>query len=229
MISSNASNLEPIPLPWDSIETVLLDMDGTLLDLHFDNYFWAEYLPRCYSKKYLMPIMESKVLLKSYSDEVKGQLQWYCLDYWSDKLNMDIAALKLEVGDKIAFRKNAVELLMFLRRMGKKVILATNAHPRTLELKLLKTDFRHYFNHLSSSHEIGFAKESQKYWSLMAEQYQFCSTKCLFIDDSPVILESAERYGIQWLLGICRPDSQKEMVDCAPYTGIQDFSQLILS
>ncbi|MCP4043692.1 MAG: haloacid dehalogenase, partial [Gammaproteobacteria bacterium] len=30
---------------WNSIHTVLLDMDGTLLDLHFDNQFWLEHVP----------------------------------------------------------------------------------------------------------------------------------------------------------------------------------------
>ena len=32
-------------LDWTSIDTVLLDMDGTLLDLRFDNWFWQEHVP----------------------------------------------------------------------------------------------------------------------------------------------------------------------------------------
>ncbi|HBT55971.1 MAG TPA: haloacid dehalogenase, partial [Pseudomonas sp.] len=32
-------------LNWNAIDTVLLDMDGTLLDLHFDNHFWLEHMP----------------------------------------------------------------------------------------------------------------------------------------------------------------------------------------
>ena len=28
-------------VPWDTIDTVLLDMDGTLLDLNYDNQFFA--------------------------------------------------------------------------------------------------------------------------------------------------------------------------------------------
>ncbi len=35
---------------WSQVDTVLLDMDGTLLDLHFDNRFWNEHLPRCYAQ-----------------------------------------------------------------------------------------------------------------------------------------------------------------------------------
>ena len=37
-------------LPWPDIDTVLLDMDGTLLDLHFDNHFWLELLPQRYAE-----------------------------------------------------------------------------------------------------------------------------------------------------------------------------------
>ncbi|HNG60363.1 MAG TPA: haloacid dehalogenase, partial [Cellvibrionaceae bacterium] len=38
-------------IPWQAIDTLLLDMDGTLLDLHYDNYFWLEYLPRAFAAK----------------------------------------------------------------------------------------------------------------------------------------------------------------------------------
>lgn len=31
---------------WKTIDTVLLDMDGTLLDLHFDNHFWLSLVPQ---------------------------------------------------------------------------------------------------------------------------------------------------------------------------------------
>ena len=37
-------------LPWHAIDTVLLDMDGTLLDLHYDNHFWMEHLPQRYAE-----------------------------------------------------------------------------------------------------------------------------------------------------------------------------------
>ncbi|MHB1015789.1 MAG: hypothetical protein ACYC2W_11000 [Desulfurivibrionaceae bacterium] len=36
-------------LDWQAIDTVLLDMDGTLLDRHFDDYFWEHYVPENYA------------------------------------------------------------------------------------------------------------------------------------------------------------------------------------
>ena len=32
-------------LNWSKIDTVLLDMDGTLLDLHYDSHFWLNVIP----------------------------------------------------------------------------------------------------------------------------------------------------------------------------------------
>ena len=38
-------------LPWSGIDTILLDMDGTLLDLHYDNHFWQVYVPEKFAEK----------------------------------------------------------------------------------------------------------------------------------------------------------------------------------
>jgi len=38
-------------IAWQEVDTVLLDMDGTLLDLAFDNYFWQKLVPETYGAK----------------------------------------------------------------------------------------------------------------------------------------------------------------------------------
>ncbi len=215
-----------ISLPWEAIDTVLLDMDGTLLDLHFDNYFWAEYIPVCYAEKHQLSLKESKQKLVAFFDRVKGQLEWYCLDYWSEKLSLDLEALKKNIDHKISFRPNVIEFLHFLKVQNKRIILATNAHPKTLELKLMRADFSAYFNELSSSHELGHPKEENIYWKILTKKYDIDASRCLFIDDSLPILRAANHFGIRYLLGISQPDLQKEDVDCSPYTSIRDFTQL---
>jgi putative hydrolase of the HAD superfamily len=37
-------------VPWQNIDTVLLDMDGTLLDLNYDNQIFGHLLPAAYAK-----------------------------------------------------------------------------------------------------------------------------------------------------------------------------------
>ena len=222
-----SSEHNAISLPWEKIDTVLLDMDGTLLDLHYDNHFWLEYLPLHYSQKHAIPLTESEKKLKDFSQAVKGTLNWYCLDYWQEKLGLDIVKLKSEVGHKIGFRNNAIEFLSFIQSLNKKIILATNAHPKAIELKLLRADFSRYFFALSSSHDLGYPKEEQRYWKLLTEKYEIDPERSLFIDDSLTILRSASDYGIAHVLGVATPDSQNEPIKCSPFTGIHDFSQLI--
>ena len=216
-----------INLPWEHIDTVLLDMDGTLLDLHFDNYFWLEFLPEYLAKQQNITLAQCKERLEKLSSDVKGTLDWYCLDYWSDLLSVDIPALKWQVSHKICFRPNTIEFLKSLQSRGKQVIMATNAHPKTLELKLLRADFKEYFDHLSSSHEIGFPKEELAYWSKLMERFDLKPQNCLFIDDSQSVLNMASEFGIGHILAIEQPDMAKKPVECAPYTGIQNFTQLI--
>jgi len=222
-----SSDYNAISLPWEKIDTVLLDMDGTLLDLHYDNHFWLEYLPLHYSQKHSISLNESEKQLKEFSQAVKGTLNWYCLDYWQEKLDLDIVKLKSEVDHKIGFRNNAIEFLRFIKSLDKKIILATNAHPKAIELKLLRADFSRYFFALSSSHDIGHPKEEQEYWEILTREYNINPKRSLFIDDSPTILRSAKNYGIGYVLGVATPDSQKEAIKCSPFTGIHDFSQLI--
>ncbi|MCF6193210.1 MAG: hypothetical protein L3J46_02620, partial [Kangiellaceae bacterium] len=156
------THLQPITIPWKEIDTVLLDMDGTLLDLHFDNYFWVDYIPRVYADSTGISFANSQKLVEGFSSDVMGTLDWYCLDYWSDKLALDIPLLKSRIAEKIKFRPNAELFLQSLGDKNKQVILATNAHPKALELKCLRADFRVYFDHLSSSHDLGYPKEEQE-------------------------------------------------------------------
>ena len=41
MAMTVASCLSVEGIDWTQLDTILLDMDGTLLDLEFDNHFWG--------------------------------------------------------------------------------------------------------------------------------------------------------------------------------------------
>lgn len=214
-------------IKWNAVDTVLLDMDGTLLDLGFDNYFWREYLPQVYADKNSLTLSQSKKALADNYYEVEGKLDWYCIDFWSERLKLDIEKLKYNVRERIALRPGAIHFLQFLKQQQKQVFLVTNAHPKSLDLKLLSVNFHHYFHDLVSSHELGHPKEDQSFWQSLHQKYHFQLDTTLFIDDNVKILNAAQEFGIKYLFGIAQPDLGRETIDCSPFEAIDDFAHFI--
>jgi putative hydrolase of the HAD superfamily len=216
-----------LPLPWHTIDTVLLDMDGTILDLHFDNYFWLTYLPQVFASANGLSFATAKQQLTEQFDAIRGTLDWYCLDYWSDTLKLDIAELKKTIAHKVAFRPQAEEFLQFLKQQQKHVFLVTNAHQKSLEIKLLNSQFHHYFDDLISSHQFAAPKEEQTFWQQLHQRLRFEKSKTLFIDDSLSILHSAQAFGIGFVLGIAQPDSQQPPRHLEPFYAIENFRDIM--
>jgi len=218
---------QAIPIDWQVIDTVFLDMDGTLLDLHFDNHFWLEHLPKRYAEKHQIPYEEASSFLMSHSDATQGSLNWYCLDHWTEELNMDIVALKHEVANKIAIRSNVIEFLIHLKKLDKHIVLLTNAHINSVNLKFSYVDIEKYFDDVITSHEIGLAKEEEGFWEALKKHKDFDKMKSLFIDDNFDVLDNARKFDIKHLLTISKPDSQKPIKEIRSYAAIDDYEQLI--
>ncbi len=214
-------------IPWHQIETVLLDMDGTLLDLHFDHYFWTEHLPQHYAAHHQVSLSQAKTRLGQLIRQAEGSLQWYCLDYWSQQVSLPVAALKHEVAHKIQTRPHTMAFLQFLQAEGKRVLLITNAHRASLQLKLACTDIAPYFAAIISSHDYGAPKESQAFWQALAAQEHFNPAHTLFVDDTPRILAAAATFGIGHLLCITQPDSQQPPNPPSAFLNAQDFHQVM--
>ncbi|MBO9482311.1 MULTISPECIES: GMP/IMP nucleotidase [Gammaproteobacteria] len=216
-------------IDWTKISTVLLDMDGTLLDLHFDNYFWQEYVPYKYAEKHGISLAKAKEELNPRFEQIYGKLQWYCLDYWAVELDLDIIAMKHEITHLISFRPYADGFLQNIRDHGKQVIMITNAHRDSLSLKLERLPMAHYFDKLISSHDYGYPKEEQSFWRALEDDIALDKKHALFIDDNIGILDSAKTYGIAELLAIRYPDSQKGPWDTGTYNAVEDFRELFIS
>lgn len=193
---------------WDTIDTVLLDMDGTLLDLHYDNYFWADHLPRRYAELKQLPLDDAQQQLEQHIRSLEGTLNWYCLDYWSSALEVDIGELKSEIKHKIKERPYTHEFLTFLKQTQKTVALVTNAHPIGLDIKLEQTQIGDYLDHIISSHQFQQPKEEQGFWHQLQAHLPFDPARTLFIDDNAAVLTAGRDYGIAYTLGIHQPDSQ---------------------
>ena len=212
---------------WQDIETVLLDMDGTLLDLHFDNHFWLQHVPLCYAKKHSLSSDEAhKRLMERYS-EVRGSLDWYCIDFWSRELSLDIEQLKHDIAEKISIRPDVVEFLSWLNKNEKRVVLVTNAHPASLNLKMDKTNLHVHFDKIINAHEIGQAKEEEGFWEKLQDYEAYSKQNTMLIDDNLEVLECAKQYGIQYCFGIHQPDSQGDAISSNRFIALNSFKEIL--
>jgi putative hydrolase of the HAD superfamily len=214
-------------IEWGNIETVLLDMDGTLLDLNFDNHFWLEFVPQRFAEKNNLTVGQAKQQLLPQFKAIEGTLEWYCLDYWSDILELDIIALKTEISALISVLPHVIEFLDVVKQSPRKLILVTNAHRQGLELKMQKTCLQPFFDHIISSHDYGYPKEDQRFWLQLQTKQTFDITKTLLVDDSLAALNSAKQYGIKYLVSVSKPDSMQAVRVIEHYPAIEDFRALI--
>ena len=214
-------------IDWNQIDNLFLDMDGTLLDLHFDNHFWLEHVPRRYAEARGLTLDAAKEQLYARYKSIEGTLEWYCIDHWSRELGLDIALLKQEVDHLIAVHPHVVEFLDAVRGSGRRVVLVTNAHQKSLALKLDRTRLGGYLDAAICSHDLGLPKEDAGFWERLRQQEPFDRERTLFVDDSPSVLASARQYGIRWLLRVLRPDTQGPLREAGGFDAIHDFSEVM--
>lgn len=214
-------------IDWPNIRTVLLDMDGVLLDLHYDNHFWMEYLPQAYAAKHGISDAHARATLHAGFNAARGSLPWYCLDHWSTQLNMDIPELKRELRHMIRMRPFALEFLRWLRSGPTEVLLVTNAHPETLRIKMGQVDITGWFDRIVISHDLNAPKEQQVFWERLHALHPFDPDTTLFIDDTEAVLDAAKRYGIKHLLTLLQPDSSAEMRLDTRFPGIHHFDEIM--
>ncbi len=214
-------------IDWQQIDKVFLDMDGTLLDLHFDNHFWLEHVPQRYAEARGISLEQAKQELFARYKDVEGTLEWYCVDHWSRELELDIVLLKQEVDHLISVHPHVVDFLDAMRRLGKKTLLVTNAHQKSLALKMERTRLVGYLDGVVCSHDLGYPKESEEFWKRLQQVEPFDNSRTLFVDDSPAVLHSAQRYGIEWLLMVLRPDTNGPVRTTEDFLAIHDFSEIM--
>ncbi len=212
---------------WQRVDTVLLDMDGTLLDLHFDNHFWQVHVPRRYGEKHGVSLEEAKEALFPRFRQAEGTLDWYCVDYWTRELGLDIALLKEEVNHLIAVHPHVIQFLDAVRAAKKHLSLVTNAHSKSLALKLRQTEIGRHFDAIICAHDLGLPKEHPPFWSKLQTLAPYAPERTLLIDDSLPVLRSARTYGIAQLLAVKHPDSKGPPKDHGEFDAIASFRDIL--
>lgn len=213
-------------ISWDTIDTVLLDLDGTLLDLRFDNHFWLEHVPRRYAEARGLLLEEAKRELKARYQAMEGRLEWYSVDFWTVELGLDIAALKEEVQHLIAPHPHAVDFLQRTIAAGRRAIVVTNAHPKSIRLKMRRTRLDAHVDRIICAHTLGFPKETVEFWRRFAEVEPFDADRTLLVEDSIAVLRTARAVGVRHLLAVRRPDSGEPERSITEFDSISSFAEL---
>ena len=205
----------------------MLDMDGTVLDLAYDNYVWKELVPEHYARISGISVDDARSRLFAKYEAIQGDIQWYCLDHWSERLGLDVLELHRGVYHRIDYLPGAQGFLQALREHEVRVLLVTNSHPDTLALKDEATGLAAYFDEIYTSHQFGFAKERQEFWHALREEEDFRREATLFVDDNRTVLHSAETYGLEMLVEISQPDTSEPARETAAYTGVPGVADLL--
>ncbi|MGC3982715.1 MAG: GMP/IMP nucleotidase [Steroidobacteraceae bacterium] len=212
---------------WLRIHTVLLDMDGTLLDLRFDNYFWTEFIPQRYGEVRGMTLADAQAELRPRFAACHGTLQWYCTDHWSRELGLNVAALKHEVREHIRFLPGAEAFLTAVRQMGRRMVLVTNAHLDACAVKFQHTGLEKYLDEVVSSHSLGYPKEHASFWPRLQDKLHLDKQAALFVDDNLPVLRAARDYGIGQVFAVASPDSTLPPRHIADFPAVMRVAELL--
>ncbi len=220
-------SVPPRPIiPWDRVDTVMVDMDGTLLDLAFDNFFWRELVPSRYARHRNVPEDEARRELAGRYKALEGTLEWYCIDYWSETLGLDIRALKWEHRERIQYLPKATEFLAAVRRRGKRLLLVTNAHPETLAVKVAQTGLDREVDSLISSHDYLSPKQNQAFWQRFLAGEDFDPERTVLIEDSLSVLRAASTFGLKFTVAIRCPDSGRPPRQISSFPAVDGVHEL---
>jgi putative hydrolase of the HAD superfamily len=215
------------PLDWSRIDHVLLDMDGTVLDLAFDTHFWLNLVPQRYAQVRGIAVGQARRELEPHFSGLQGRLEWYCLDHWSRLTGLDLAAMKAEVRERIAILPGSEAFLDAVRGSGRSLWLVTNAHRDSWQLKMAHTGLGGHFDRILCAHDFGAPKEDARFWPALRAQHDFDPERALFVDDSLAVLRAARAYGFGAVWAIRHPDSSQPKRVIEEFEAVDRLGELL--
>ncbi len=214
-------------IDWTKIDDVLIDMDGTLLDLSFDNWFWGQLIFERHASCHHQSLKKSRDKLIPLFKCKAGTIDWYCIEYWTNILGFDIEALTKEVSHRIKWRPGAIEFLNALKKRGIQTTLATNAHPKVIKIKDEQVGILEHVDRVFSSHQCGWSKESQNFWMALEKSMPFNRDKSIFFDDSEPVLNAAHVHGIKSVIAMSQADCTQPVQNKTRFCGITHFQEVM--
>lgn len=214
-------------VPLSDIDYVLLDLDGTLLDKYFDDYFWGHLVPEKYAEKKDMSFGRAREELYTIYKSHEKTLKWTDLDFWSREFDLDIPALKEQLRHLIDVHPHVEHFLTEMRRMGKEIHLLTNAHWKSVKLKFRETGIGRHFDSVITSNELGAPKEWPEFWDMARKEAGFDPARSLFVDDTEDVLHTARDYGIKYVVFKGRSSSMVDPAISEHFLSITDFDDFL--
>ncbi|MEZ7818395.1 MAG: HAD superfamily hydrolase (TIGR01509 family) [Candidatus Azotimanducaceae bacterium] len=214
-------------LDWDSIDTVFLDMDGTLLDLNYDNQVWSHIVPAALAEARQIPIDQARQFLGKHMSSLLGTMPFYSFSYWSEFTGLDIMQLHQTATAHIDYLPGAKDFLTDLKNSNKQTFIATNADRKGFNLKHQCTGLGDYVDGVVSSHDFAVPKEQQEFWRALQQQHPFDPARTLFLDDTPRVLDAAATFGIRENWAILNPDSQKPLREKTLHPAVNNCAELL--
>ena len=212
---------------WSEVDTVLLDMDGTLIDLHFDNFLWNQRLPELIAAMRGIGVAAAREQLYAHMRREPRPLDFYCLDYWTRYAGLDVVELHRELAHLIAYRANASRFVRAVRASGRRAVLVTNAHPKSLAVKDARLNLTAELDAHYSAHAFGYPKQCREFWSALAGRDPYDPTRTLVIDDDTGVLRTARENGIEQLLCVAQPDSRAPQRSALPFPALGNFEEIM--
>ncbi|WP_225879265.1 HAD family hydrolase [Isorropodon fossajaponicum symbiont] len=105
---------------------------------------------------------------------------------------LGIAKLKEDAAHLIQIHPFVLDFLVQAKQHKKRIYLVTNAHRKTIQLKMRITNLAQYFDAIISSHDYNMAKEEQDFWHQLNKAIHLNKQKSIFFDDSLSVLNATK-------------------------------------
>lgn len=212
---------------WSAIDTVLLDLDGTLLDQAYDNHIWRDLIPQRFAVLRGLDLQAAYEEIGRLFEGRSGTLDWYDIDYWTRTLGVDVGALHREVRSHVAWLPGSRDFLERVKAAGKRLVLLTNSHPIALAVKHEQTGVLDHLDAAVSSQELGAPKENPRFWQAAHARFGYEPARALFADDNSKMLEAARNAGIRWVYGIRHWDTKGSRREHGVHLAVDGVADLL--